>query len=231
MMGYCEFCGMRILVLASTSFEIDEAVVNMAGMELLITGVGVPTTIYRLQKRLLQKNLDLVVQAGIAGSFSDSIKLGEVVLVRADTFADLGMEEKENFETIFERGFADKDQFPFSDGWLVNTHEILAKSPQQAVTAITVNKVSDSALQNNHYMKKFSPEIETMEGAASHYVCLLESVPFVQIRSVSNFVGERDKGNWKIEEAIINLNEALPHLMEAMIHPGKPSPRPRTNRE
>jgi futalosine hydrolase len=48
-----------------------------------------------------------------------------------------------------------------------------------------------------------------MEGAALHYVCLQENIPFVQIRSVSNYVGERDKTKWKIQEAIENLNREL----------------------
>ncbi len=48
-----------------------------------------------------------------------------------------------------------------------------------------------------------------MEGAALHYVCLQEQIPFVQIRSVSNYVGERDKTKWKMKEAIENLNTEL----------------------
>ena len=32
-----------------------------------------------------------------------------------------------------------------------------------------------------------------MEGAALHYACIMEHIPFIQLRAVSNFVGERDK--------------------------------------
>ena len=48
-----------------------------------------------------------------------------------------------------------------------------------------------------------------MECAALHYVCLQQNVPFLQIRSVSNEVGERDKSKWKIKEAVENLNNEL----------------------
>ena len=48
-----------------------------------------------------------------------------------------------------------------------------------------------------------------MEGAAFHYLCLQEQVPFLQLRAISNHVGERNKANWKLKEAIHNLNEKL----------------------
>ena len=77
------------------------------------------------------------------------------------------------------------------------------------VKGITVNKVSDSILQRDQIISNFSPDIESMEGAAFHYVCLQEKVPFLQLRSISNYVGERDKLKWKMKDAIGNLNEAL----------------------
>ena len=51
--------------------------------------------------------------------------------------------------------------------------------------------------------------VESMEGAALHYVCLKEKIPFLQIRSVSNYIGERNKKNWNMKESIANLNLEL----------------------
>ena len=55
-----------------------------------------------------------------------------------------------------------------------------------------------------------------MEGAALHYICLQEEIPFVQIRTVSNYVGERDKTKWKIKEAFENLNDELLKLIDQL---------------
>jgi futalosine hydrolase len=44
-----------------------------------------------------------------------------------------------------------------------------------------------------------------MEGAALHYVCINEGIPFIHLRAVSNLVGERDKQRWKMQKAIENL--------------------------
>lgn len=212
-----EICPMRILVIAATKFEIEPFVADNKGVEVLITGAGVPATLYYLQKKLQQKTTDLVIQAGIAGSFTHAIELSEVVLVKQDTFADIGMEEKENFRSIFQSGLADKDAFPFKDGWLINSNTILTRSLLPTVKAITINKVSDSLVQKRQAVISFAPQIESMEGAALHYVCLQDNTPFIQIRSISNFIGERDKSKWKLKEAISNLNKELSKLIEVVL--------------
>ena len=212
-----EVCSMRILLTAATKFEIEPFLADNKEVEILITGVGVPATMYYLQNKLQQKTYDLVIQAGIAGTFHQNIELGEVVLVKQDTFADIGMEEQGNFKTIFDAGFADKDAFPFSNGWLVNSNNHFQHSILRQVDAITVNKVSDSMLQKQQAILHFSPAIESMEGAALHFVCLQENIPFIQIRCVSNTVGERDKSRWKIKEAIEHLNKEIAGLVNTML--------------
>lgn len=212
-----EVCSMRILLTAATKFEIEPFLADNKEVEILITGVGVPATMYYLQNKLQQKTYDLVIQAGIAGTFHQNIELGEVVLVKQDTFADIGMEEQGNFKTIFDAGFADKDAFPFSNGWLVNSNNHFQHSILRQVNAITVNKVSDSMLQKQQAILHFSPAIESMEGSALHFVCLQENIPFIQIRCVSNIVGERDKSRWKIKEAIEHLNKEIAGLVNTML--------------
>ena len=53
-----------------------------------------------------------------------------------------------------------------------------------------------------------------MEGAAMHYVCLMEKIPFLQLRSISNYIGERNKRKWNMNESIINLNNELIKLIK-----------------
>ena len=220
-----EFCQMHILLVSATKFEIqpffsllenEKYQLNGNTIDVLITGVGQIGTTYNLVTWLQNKKADLVIQAGIAGSFTDQVSLGETVLIKQDTFGDVGMEEKENFTTLFDEGFAGKNDFPFIDGWLINTHTILGQSILKNVKAITVNKVSDSLLQKQQLKNHFEPDIESMEGAAFHYVCLKQKVPFIQIRSVSNAVGERDKSKWQMQDAIINLNTELKKLIKQL---------------
>ena len=158
----------------------------------------------------------LVIQAGIAGCFDTSMPLGKTVLVKQDCFADLGIEEKENYIPVFRTALADANGFPFEQGWLINPDENLKYASLPKLKAITVNKVSDSLLQRQQFISSFNADVESMEGAALHYVCLQEKIPFMQIRSVSNYVGERDKTKWKMKEAIENLNKELALLINGL---------------
>lgn len=207
---------MQILLIAATEQEIEHFTATKARVDIMITGIGTPSTLYHLQKRINQVEYDLIIQAGIAGSFNEAAALGKTVLVKQDCFADLGVEEKENFTTVFKAGLMDENEFPFEDGWLINPNKDLNNTGLSLVKAITVNKVSDSELQKLQYIQAFNADIETMEGAALHYVCLQENIPFLQIRSISNYVGERDKTKWKMKEAVDDLNTELTKLINQL---------------
>ncbi|MDB5277738.1 MAG: mqnB [Ferruginibacter sp.] len=218
-----DFCKMHILLISATSFEIEPTLellkekkntIGKHTTEVLITGVGQVNTAYLLAVKLLSNKPDLVLQAGIAGCFSGQLSLGQTVLIKQDAFGDSGIEEKQQFATLFDAGFAGKNDYPFTDGWLVNdTTGLFQTSALVAVKGITVNKISDTLLQKQQLIEHFNPAAESMEGAAFHYVCLQQKVPFLQIRSVSNAVGERDKTKWAMKDAIINLNIELQKIL------------------
>ncbi len=211
-----EICIMKILVVAATQIEIEPFIKLNNNIETFICGVGIPSTVYHLTIKLLAEQYDLIIQAGIAGTFSNKIKKRDVVGVQQDAFADIGVEEKGEFKTTFELGFDDKNKFPFTNGRLINNSEILRSSNLKKVKAVTVNKISDRKKQQAQLKKIFNADIESMEGAAFHYVCLQQKVPFIQLRSISNKVGERDKTKWKIKEAIENLNTELIKLVDSI---------------
>ena len=50
--------------------------------------------------------------------------------------------------------------------------------------------------------ERFSPQVESMEGAAFMSACLMHQVPFAQVRAVSNIVERRNRDAWKMAEAI-----------------------------
>lgn len=213
---------MKILVVSATENEIKALKQNLeaknttsCGMNLrensnvdfLVTGIGSVFTIYALLKKIAVSSYDLIINAGIAGSFSTELNIGDVVNVQSDQFADLGIEDKDALYTIFEKGYVDKNQFPFVDGKLNNPNDFDSKL--RKVSAITVNTTHGNEKSIVLFENKFRADIESMEGAAVFYVCLLENIPFMQIRSISNYVEERNTKNWNIPLAIKNLNNKL----------------------
>ncbi len=207
---------MQILLIAATPNEIELFINRYSYVDILVTGVGSPATLYHLQKRLHQMDYDFVIQAGIAGAFSTDLALGETVVVKQDTFGDLGAEEKRIFTPYFTSGLINGHEFPFANGWLMNPTMLPKNMELKAVKAVTVNKVSDSFLQKVQLMDAFDAQIESMEGAALHYVCLQEDIPFLQIRSLSNYVGERDKTKWILKKSFEHLNETLVSLIKQL---------------
>ena len=133
-----------------------------------------------------------------------------MVAVKQDAIADQSVIELQKLRTLFDLKLVPQDQHPYKKGWLINPNkEVLKKTNLKIVKGISVNQISTSKQMIKFYRDVFDPVTESMEGAALHYVCLLENVPFVQIRSISNYIGERNKQKWDMMDSIANLNDAL----------------------
>lgn len=183
-------------------------------VDFLIAGIGGVFTTYNLIRKISEKDYDLVINTGIAGSFNSELKIGDVVFIQTDQFADLGIEDKQNIFTLFEKGYIDKNEFPFVNGKLENPYDY--KLDIKKVSAITVNTTHGCNKSIELFREKFKADIETMEGAAFFYVCLKEGIKFLQIRSVSNYVEERNTANWNISLAIENLNKELSDIIDQL---------------
>jgi futalosine hydrolase len=216
---------MNCLIVAATAAEIagfmdyyrkTEPAFNHE-IDVLITGIGLTATTYNLTKYFSLKRPDHVIQAGIAGSFDKTILPGSIVAVKKDTIADEAVVEEKKLKTLFDLGLISANHFPYKNRWLVNPDKkIFNQHKYKAINAISVNQVSTDKKMIGFYKENFQPSIESMEGAAFHYVCLSEKIPFLQIRSISNYVGERNKKNWKMKESITNLNNELVRLLKSL---------------
>ena len=180
--------------------------------DLLITGVGSMATAWSLKQWIiLNEKPDLAINAGIAGSFNERLNIGDVVMPVSDCFADAGVEDGENFLTLSESGLISANDFPYKDGLLYTDtrYNEKMKSILKPVRAITVNTATGSETTKGKLLKKFNPDIETMEGATFFYICSRENIPFLALRAISNKVESRNKNNWNIDLALHNLSEKL----------------------
>ncbi len=188
---------------------------NNTLFEIFISGIGIPLTSYSLTKKILSEKYNLLINAGICGSYNDDLCIGDCVSVILDEFADLGITYKDNsFKTFFEEGLLKPDKKPFSSGKLYNRLKSNIDTELPKVTAITVNNVSGNKEQIEFRREKFNPDIESTEGAAVAYVCIQEKINFLQIRAISNKVEERNKKNWDIPLALDNLGDELFRILK-----------------
>ena len=213
---------MNILLISATAkeiapfFEYYRNSKRAQNIDILITGIGLTAATYHLLKQVNLKRPDLIIQAGVAGCFNKKIPLATVVMVEKETIADQSVIELKRLKTIFDLELVPHDQFPFEHGWLVNDHELLKRSKLKKVKAISVNEITTSKQRVKFYKKAFNPLIESMEGAALHYTCLMEKISFIQLRSISNYITERDKKKWDMKKSIVRLNDELINLVETL---------------
>lgn len=201
---------MKILLVAATRAEIaflathfqlpEQDFIKTKEFDLLITGVGMTATAYALGKHLSAK-YKLVLNLGIAGSFDTNTPLATVVNVTSDEFAELGAENGDSFLSIDQLGFG-KARFEARNNLLNNNVDKLPK-----VHGITVNRVHGNKSSISKVIEQCSPLTESMEGAAVLYCCEKESIPCLQVRSISNYVEPRNKERWQIGPAIKSLND------------------------
>jgi len=197
---------MKTLVVAATKAELtflyqyfnlqEGDFIEEKNFDILITGVGMVATAFALGKHLSPR-YDLVLNLGIAGCFDRKIELGSLVNITDDTFAELGAEDGENFLTITDLGFGE------------NTYKSKSRINVDLpkVSGVTVNRVSGNEKNIRILTERLNPKTESMEGAAVLFACQQARIDCLQVRSVSNYVEQRNKDKWKIGLAIKNLND------------------------
>jgi len=186
-------------------------------IDILITGVGIASTAYQLGKILSTNKYDFAINFGIAGSFNKSLKLGDVVNVESDIISELGAENENSFlkfnELNLSKNIIDKSIWNSKNKNKISNIEIL-KLPK--VNGITVNTVHANKNSINKVIELYKPDIETMEGAPFLHICNTEKIKCAQIRSISNYVEERNIDNWKIDLAIKNLNDVALKILNTL---------------
>ena len=161
-------------------------------IDVLTTGVGMVATAAWSSRVLAMREYDVALNLGVCGSFDREIPAGNVVHVISEELPEMGAETGDAFLTLLDLKLLERDEFPFQDGRLINR-----KPPSMA------------ALQ-----QRCEPQVETMEGAAFMYCCLIRRTPFAEIRAVSNVVETRNRAAWKLGEAIDSLNSTALRIID-----------------
>lgn len=186
---------------------------------LLIGGIGAVPTAWNICNWIAENGKpDLAVNAGIAGSFMTELAIGDVVMPVSDCFADYGIEDGNNFQTLFETGLSNGNEFPFRNGMIDADLSYTGKLTHlmKPVRALTVNTSTGSETTRKRLVEKFNPGIETMEGASFFYICAMQNIPFFAVRAISNMIGIRDRDSWNIPLALDRLSEKLAGILKIL---------------
>lgn len=202
----------RALAWTAQPFALGELFALPGGdVYLAHLGVAKVNTAAGLALALHTLKPDRVLQFGIGGAFAGAgLELGQVAVATQETHLDTGVALDSGWQDMAALGFplvaGYFNTFP-TDLKLTRTLAALTGAARQPFG--TSETVTGSFAQAERLFKRFGVGLESMEGAAAAQVCAALGVPFAELRGVSNVVGERDKANWRLKEAVDAANAAV----------------------
>jgi len=184
--------------------------------DILLTGIGIPSSLYEISSLFALRKVPFAIHIGIAGSYQTEIKNGSVVMIVEEEFGELGIDQAANFSTLFEAGYAMPDKPPFHSGRLINDNPAGIVFPEnlKKVKGLTINVITSNKTVIQNRRDKHKADIETMESAAFFYCCLKNEIPFLSLRGISNQAGEMNKSNWLISESIQNVCDTVALILQ-----------------
>jgi futalosine hydrolase len=211
---------------------IISAKLNTVCYDLIITGPSVINAAHALTIALEKNRPKIVIQVGIAGIFKESkLNIGDIAIATEERYIHTGIEAIPNYETPGDLPFALIDKVPstksgvyyFNNDYVEKTFKLLSQTSLAKECniskglVITVSTITSTKKTATHLSKTFSPLMEAMEGAAYAHIASLYNVPFLEIRSGSNFVGERDKKKWDVPLASARISRAYAAIIENIL--------------
>ncbi|MEW2066295.1 futalosine hydrolase [Streptomyces sp. NPDC007346] len=148
----------------------------------------------------------LVVSAGIGGGFAPAAPLGSLVVASDIVAADLGAETPDGFLPVTALGFG-RDRFTPPPALV---RKVAAATGAAPGPVLTVSTVTGTAARTAALLAAHPGALaEAMEGFGVAEAAGRAGVPVLELRAVSNTVGPRDRGAWRIGDALAALTEAF----------------------
>jgi futalosine hydrolase len=159
----------------------------------------------------------MVVSAGIGGGFQPVAPVGSVIVADAIVAADLGAETPDGFVPVTGLGFGRVEHRTHRKLGTAAARELDAvHAPVLTVSTVTGSAERAAALAARHP----GAAAEAMEGFGVAEAAAAHGVPVLEIRTISNPVGPRDRASWRIGGALASLTEAFRKLTPLLVEDG-----------
>lgn len=175
-----------------------------AAPDVIAAGVGPAAAAAGAARALALTPYDLVVSAGIAGGFD--VPLASVVVADAIVAADLGAGTPEGFAPVTALGFGTDRHAPPP----ALVRDLAAATGAATGPVLTVSTVTGTAARAAELRAAHPRAVaEAMEGFGVAEAAAQAGVPALELRTVSNAVGPRDRAAWRIGDALAALTDAF----------------------
>lgn len=192
----------------ATQHSFQSFQLHQLQIDLLYTGIGMMQATYGMMDYLSHRHPDGWIQAGIGGAFDRSLSLASVYQISSETIVGLGAQQQDGrIDDPFQLGWMDPDAFPYEHGSLLCPYQPKWALPHATgMTSFHSHGSRDAIALLEHNR---TGQIESMEGAPFFYISLMKKIPFLGLRSISNYVEPRNRDNWQIASAVHALANAL----------------------
>lgn len=208
-------------ILIATAVEPERSAVlagtgEVPGVDVLAVGVGPAASAARTAQALARAEAagtpyQAVISTGIAGGFTDRIAVGGLALSTRCAAADLGANSESGFLPLDALGFGTAT-CPIDPTLTARLAAALPHAIQG--TVVTVSTVTGTTPGATDLRTREPTAIaEAMEGyGVGTATALWPTLPFAELRAISNPIGPRNRSTWQIPTALTTLQATFTTL-------------------
>jgi futalosine hydrolase len=200
--------GPRILVVCALLPEVREAVLP-PHVDVLVCGVGPVEAAIATARALATTRYAAVVNAGIAGAFRGSAHVGDAVIVEDEVLADFGLEG--GGALALPEGARLADRVAADVGLLRRCGGALRRARGLTVAEVTATDATALRLR-----ERYACDVESMEGFSVLRAAAVAQIPALEVRGISNFVGDRARSQWDFAAGARAAARALETVVQAL---------------
>ena len=170
-------------------YELEFVTGKINGKEVVLVKCGVGKVNAARTTQILLNNFDIeyVINVGTAGSLNENIEIGDIVigekLVQHDFDITAGGREKGYITDVGKYFYSDKNLIEKAK----QTIETINENFNAFIGTIATGDIFVQDIKVKDGIKvEFNADCTEMEGAAIAQVCMLDNIPFIVIRSISD---------------------------------------------
>ena len=161
-----------------------------------------------------------VICLGIAGTFSlNRYPLGATCVMTSETWPEYGLvgpdrvhPERIGFPLGEQDGRPIWDTVSLAPDRSAQMMHLSLDPSWPRTSGLTVAGVSATPARAAFMRRTYRPGVENMEGFSLALGCHVQNIPFLEIRTISNLVGSREREHWRIGYALKRLGPVLDTL-------------------
>ncbi len=198
-----------ILVVCALPEEL-RFVGERSGVEIFACGVGPVEAALGTARKLALGRYRAVVNAGIAGVFRGRGSVGDALLVSDESYADFGLEGEGRLTLPGGATLRDRER---ADAALL-ARCLPLRIP--LARGVTVAQVTSTDATAERLAARYRSDVESMEGFAVLRAAAVARIPALEVRGISNYVGDRARGEWNFAAGARAAAVALESVLDRL---------------